>query len=185
MHYNVEDIMSERDIQYDVFTAIKNRRSIRKYKNKEVEEGKLKQILEAGHLAPSAKNVQDWRFVIVRDKQLQQALATAARNQTFVGQAPVVIVCCTVMPEYILSCGQPAGVINGAIALDHMTLAAQALGLGTCWIGAFDPVKVRKICNIPESVGIVELLTLGYAAETPDRRKRKETSEVIFFDKWS
>jgi nitroreductase len=177
--------MSERVIHYDVFTAIRNRRSIRKYKNRKVEEGKLKQIIEAGGLAPSAKNVQDWRFVIVRDKQLRQALVAAAGNQTFIGQAPVVIVCCTVMPEYILSCGQPAGVIDGAIALDHMTLAAQALGLGTCWIGKFDPVKVRKICNIPESVGIVELLTLGYADETPDKRKRKKTREIIFFDKWS
>jgi len=176
--------MSESVTQYKVLAAIKNRRSIRKYKNRKVEEEKLKQILESARLAPSAKNMQDWRFVVVRDKELRQALAAAAGNQTFVGEAPVVIVCCTVMPEYILSCGQPAGVINGAIALDHMTLAAQALGLGTCWIGAFDPVKVRKICNIPESVGIVELLTLGYAAETPGRRQRKNSNEIIFYDKW-
>ncbi len=177
--------MCEGTNNYDVFTVIAERRSIRKYVDRNVEEEKLNQILEAARLAPSAKNMQDWRFVVVRDKKLRQALVTAAGNQLFVGEAPVVIVCCTVMPDYILSCGQPAGVINGAIAIDHMTIAAKALGLGTCWIGAFDPEKVRKICNIPESIGIVELLTLGYAAETPDRRKRKNLEEIIFFDKWS
>lgn len=177
--------MFENNSNSDVFTAIANRRSIRKYEDREVEEVKLKQILEAARLAPSAKNMQDWRFVIVKDKKLRQALVPAAENQTFVGQAPVVIICCTVMPDYILHCGQSAAVINVAIAIDHMTIAAQALGLGTCWIGSFNPAKVRKVCNIPKSVGIVELLTLGYAAEKPVARSRKKLKNIISFDKWS
>lgn len=169
----------------DIFNVIGSRRSIRKYKNKKVEDEKLNQVLEAGRLAPSAKNMQDWRFIVVKDKKLRKSLVSAAANQSFVGEAPVVIVCCTVIPNYILRCGQPAGVIDGAIAIDHMTLAATALDLGTCWIGSFYADKVRKILNIPDSVGIVELLTLGYPAESPHERGRKSLDEIVFYDKWA
>ncbi|MFO7889191.1 MAG: nitroreductase family protein [bacterium] len=70
------------------------------------------------------------------------------------------------------------------MAIDHMTLAAQALGLGTCWIGSFNPSKVRKVCNIPDNIGIVQLLTLGYSAEKPAARSRKKLETIICFDKW-
>ena len=168
----------------DIFETIEIRRSIRRYLDKSVEPEKLTKILDAGRMAPSAKNWQDWRFVVVQNDQTRQRLIQAASDQVFVGQAPVVIACCTVEPDYMMSCGQPLGAIDVAISVDHITLAAAALGLGTCWIGAFDPEKVREILKIPKTVGIVELLTLGYPAENPDARPREELDKLVYYECW-
>ena len=168
----------------DVFEAIKDRRSIRAYQDKLVEKEKLMKVLEAARLAPSAKNMQDWRFVVVQDLETRKKLAEAAAQQGFVAEAPVIIVCCTVQPDYVMRCGQPAGTINVAIAIDHMILAAQALGLGTCWVGAFYADQVRELLKIPENVGIVELLTLGYPAKHPHPTSRLSIHEIVRWGKW-
>jgi len=113
----------------DVFDAIKARRSVRSYLDRDVEEEKLRQVLEAGRLAPSASNRQEWRFVVVRDAQLRQKLVAAAHGQRFVGEAPVVIVACAVQSDHIMPCGHPSHLIDVAIAIDHMTLAARELAM--------------------------------------------------------
>ena len=169
----------------DVFEAIRSRRSIRSYLDKPVEEEKLIQVLDAGRLAPSANNRQEWRFVVVRDKETRQKLAEAACGQRFVAQAPVVIACCAVESDKIMTCGHPAYAIDTAIAIDHMTLAATALGLGTCWIGAFHEDRVREILSIPDSVRVVELLPLGYPKMQPAPRSRKKVDEIVRWGKWS
>jgi len=168
----------------DVFDAIKARRSVRSYLDRDVEEEKLRQVLEAGRLAPSASNRQEWRFVVVRDAQLRQKLVAAAHGQRFVGEAPVVIVACAVQSDHIMPCGHPSHLIDVAIAIDHMTLAARELGLGTCWIGAFDPDEVRRVLGIPGDVEVIELLPLGYPSEWPQARPRKPFEEVVCFDSW-
>lgn len=168
----------------DVFEAIKERRSVRAYDDKPVEKEKLNKIFEAARLAPSAANYQEWRFVVVTEKSKGKALMTAANNQSFVAEAPVVIACCAETDEHKMRCGEQCYPIDVAIAIDHITLAAVALGLGTCWIGSFYPDKVREILNIPETIKVVELLTLGYSADSPRPKNRKTIEEIVHYEEW-
>jgi nitroreductase len=171
-----------------VMEAIAERRSIRSFSGQPVEEEKLLRVLEAGRLAPSARNMQDWKFVVVKDPGLRQRLAEAARNQKFVGQAPVVIVACGTS-DYVMTCDQLTYPIDVAIAVDHMTLAAVEEGLGTCWIGAFYEDKVKEILEVPETVRVVALLPLGYPVEPAKTaeailKPRKTLGEIVVYDGW-
>ena len=168
----------------DVFEAIKARRSIREYLEREVEEEKLQRVLEAGRLAPSAKNIQEWRFIVVREKKTREKLAQAARSQTFVAQAPVCIVGCATITDYRMTCGQKAYPIDLAIAVDHMTLVAVEEGLGTCWIGAFFEDQVKEILKIPEDIRVVTLLSLGYPSFQPPAKSRLPKGRIIYMEKW-
>ena len=168
----------------NVFEAIKQRRSIRSYQDKPIEEDKLLRVLEAGRLAPSAKNLQEWRYVIVKDKDLRKKVAVAANNQYFIAEAPVIIVGCATMADYVLTCGQPAHSIDLAISMDHMTLQAVEEGLGTCWIGAFKEEEVKKLLNIPPEMRVVEIMPLGYPKFIPEAKPRKKLDEIVFYDRY-
>jgi len=168
----------------NVFEAIKLRYSVRRYKDKPVEEDKLRKVLEAGRLAPSAKNRQEWRYVVVRDREKRQKLMTAAKNQRFVGEAPVVIAACAEDDNYVMSCGQLAYPIDVAISIDHMTLVAVEEGLGTCWIGAFWEDQAKEILNIPGNIRIVLLLILGYPADSIKPKSRMPLEEIVMYDEW-
>jgi nitroreductase len=167
----------------DVFEAIRNRYSCRSYKDKEIEREKLNEILEAARLAPSAKNLQDWRFVVVTDKDKKQKLAQAANNQLFLEKAAAIIVACT-NTDYVMRCGQPAGPIDVAIALEHICLQATSLGLATCWIGSFDPDKVRAVTDIPGKIIVVEILALGVPADKAKQPSRWPMENIVCFETW-
>ncbi len=167
----------------NLMRAIRARRSVRAYQDKSVEEEKLLAVLEAGRLAPSARNMQDWRFIVVKDAATRRRLAEAARDQQFVGQAPVVIAACGTS-DLVMTCGQPAYAIDVAIAVDHMTLAAASLGLGTCWIGAFYEDSVKEILGVPPEIRVVTLLPLGYPAEEPSSRGRKSLDDTVAWEHW-
>jgi len=167
----------------DVFTAISQRRSVRAYKAAEVEEEKLKKILEAARLSPSASNQQDWKFIVVRNKERRKKLAKAAFGQSFIGEAPAVIVACGTESKAIMACGQPAYTVNVSIACAFMILQAYELGVGTCWIGAFKEDEVKKILEIPESVRVVAMISLGYPDEPPSERSRKGLDQIVCFDR--
>lgn len=167
----------------DVFEAIENRYSARKYLERPVEEEKLTKLFEAVRLAPSAKNLQEWRFVVARDEKTRHDLAEAA-SQKFVAGAPIVIACCAETDGYVMSCGLESYPIDVAIAIDHLTLAATALGLGTCWIGKFDADEVKRILNIPQNIIVVELLLLGYPSDSPRPKKRLPLTEIVRYDSW-
>ncbi|HEX9934437.1 MAG TPA: nitroreductase family protein [bacterium] len=169
----------------DVFDAIRSRRSIRIYSTRPVERGTLETVLEAARLAPSANNRQEWRFVVVQDQETRHKLAIAAKGQGFVGEAPVVIACCAVESGHVMTCGQSAYTIDLAIAIDHITLAARALDLGTCWVGAFYEERVRNVLGIPDSIRVVGLLTLGYPRENPAPRPRKKLEDIVAYETWS
>jgi len=169
----------------ELWDAIRQRRSIRRYKDQPVEDEKLNRILEAGRLAPSAGNRQEWKYVVVRDKASRQKLIEAANGQEFVGSAAAVIACCAVGVDHVMSCGQPCYPIDVAISMDHMTLAAVEEGLGTCWIGAFKEPAVKEVLGIPEEVRVVELLTLGYPDVEPKPRQRKPLEDMVCYDRWS
>ena len=169
----------------DVLEAIRKRKSVRKYLNKKVEEDKLFAVLEAGRLAPSASNRQEWRFIIVRDQVSKKKLAEAANNQSFIAEASIVIAACAETDEHVMSCGQACYPIDVAIALDHITLAAVELGLGTCWIGAFDEKKVKQILEIPSEVRVVALMPLGYPYDSSVVNKnRLSISEISKYEQY-
>ena len=170
----------------EVMEAILKRRSVRAYEAREVEEDKLLRVLEAGRLSPSASNRQERRFVVVKDAEVRKLLSEAAKNQKFVAEAPVVIAACAAVDtDYVMMCGQLAYPIDTAIAVDHMTLQAVEEGLGTCWIGAFDEDRVKKILGIPEEVRVVSLLPLGYPADVSRPKLRMSLDEIVMREKWS
>jgi nitroreductase len=168
----------------DVFKAISDRRSIRKFKSTEVEQAKIDRILEAGRLSPSASNRQDWKFIVVRDEKLKQALAIAAHGQKSVEQAPVVLIGCGVETESVMPCGQYAYTVDVSIAFSNMILEAFELGLGTCWLGAFDEGAVKKILGIPDDVRVVAMTPIGYPDESPMPRPRKGIGEIVSYDRY-
>ncbi|UCG34954.1 MAG: nitroreductase family protein [Candidatus Omnitrophota bacterium] len=169
----------------NIFDAIRKRRSIRSYQDKAVTDELLTKILEAGRQAPSASNRQEWRFVVVRNKKIREALCKAAKNQPFVKEAPVIIACCAKTDNHVMTCGQPCYPIDVAAAIDHMTLAAVELGLGTCWIGAFHEDEVKNILSVPDDIRVVELLALGYpVSESTSFKERLPLEDIVFFEKW-
>jgi len=169
----------------DVMDAIKQRESVRSYKNMPVEDKKLKLLLEAALLAPSASNRQEWRFVVVTDKKTRRKLMEAAANQDFVAEAPVVIAACAQTDNHIMMCGQPCYPIDIAIAVDHITLKAVEEGLGTCWIGAFDEKAVKSVLRIPPEIRVVALLTVGYPQTLHSKKSRKKLDEIVRYECWS
>lgn len=166
----------------DVHQAIKIRRSVREYKPDPVPEEKLKKVLEAARLAPSARNNQSRKFIVVKDAEKRKELAQAANDQSFIGEAPVVIVAVALEPDYIMSCEVPAYAVDLAIAVDHMTLAAAEEGLGTCWIGAFNQEEVKKVLKIPEKYKVVTLFPLGFPADKPGEKRRKNLEEIVSYE---
>ncbi|MFH1202431.1 MAG: nitroreductase family protein [Candidatus Omnitrophota bacterium] len=170
----------------DVIEAIRKRMSVRNFLDKPIGEDKLKLILEAGRLAPSAKNIQEWVFVAVKDKLTRQKLMQVAKNQAFVAEAPVVIACCATVTDYKMTCGQLAYPIDLAIAITHMSLEATELGIGSCWVGAFYEDPVKEVLGIPGDVRVVELLALGYAKAggQGERQSRKALGEIVRWEHW-
>jgi nitroreductase len=168
----------------DVFTAISQRSSVRSYKATDVEEDKLKKILEAARLSPSASNRQEWKFIVVKNKETKKKLAKAAFGQSFIGEAPVVVVACGTESGSIMACGQPTHTVDVSIACAYMILQAYELGLGTCWIGAFREDEVKKILKIPERVRVVAVIPLGYPEELPSKKSRKRLDQIVCFEKY-
>jgi len=172
----------------DLFEVIEKRRSIRKFKPKPVYKRDLKKILEAGRLAPSGGNRQPWYFIVVGDSETKEALAIVANNQKFIADAHTVIVAIgdpgttlTKLP-YKLSSTRTPYKQDPMIAVEHMVLAATALGYGTCWIGAFSEAEVKRILKIPENLAVIALLPIGVPDESPPPRPRKAFTEIFFKD---
>ncbi|UCE81293.1 MAG: nitroreductase family protein [Methanobacteriota archaeon] len=161
----------------DVATAIESRRSIRNYERRNLPAELLEKVLDAARLAPSANNAQNWNIIVVTDRALLERLVPVSGNQRFVGA-------CSAYLIGVSKPGDEMSVIDTTIALDHVTLRAVELGLGTCWIGDFDPEGVKRLLNIPEGYEASICLTLGYPADAPSSRKRKQLSELIMSDGW-
>ena len=168
-----------------ILKEIVERYSVRKYLDKDVEEEKLREVLEAGRLAPSACNYQPWKFIVVRDKETRKKIAEPTTWAKFIAEAPVLIVACKVRDGFLMGGWYDSAILDIGIALDHMTLQATHLGLGTCWIGDFNENLVKELLEIPENVRVVALLTLGYPREKKiPKKKRKPFEEVVSFEKF-
>jgi nitroreductase len=169
----------------DVYEAIRTRKSVRAYSDRPVDEATLHRVLEAARMAPSARNGQEWRFVVVRDRAVRERIAVEAARQPFIGTAAVLLACCGISDGRIMRCGQAAYPIDVAIAMDHLSLAAAAEGLGTCWIGAFDEALVKEILGIPDGVRVVELMPLGHPEDPASMAKSRLTlEEIVRWDRW-
>ena len=168
----------------DVLEAIKKRISVRAYQDKPIPEEKLRKILEAARLAPSARNSQDYQLIVVKDENIRRELADGDTSEPFIYTAPVVIVAVALKPEYVMPGGIPAHPVDIAIAIDHITLVAVKEGLGSCWIGGFNQARVKEILAIPDKYQVVVLLSLGYPAENPDRKARKPLRQITSYDRF-
>ena len=145
--------------------AIRTRRSVRAYKPDPIPDGVLEKVLDCARLAPSANNVQPWHFVVVKDRAKRREIAQLAAGQSFVGEAPAVIVCCgkRYTDRYSWISGNMY-LVDCTIAIDHLTLAARNEGLGTCWVGAFDHELLKKAVDIPRGYDIIMLIPIGHPA---------------------
>ncbi|OQX53982.1 MAG: nitroreductase [Candidatus Aminicenantes bacterium 4484_214] len=170
----------------EVLEAIRKRRSIRKYKGDPLPEDTFHRILEAGRLAPSGKNFQPWKFIVVRDERIKRQLAEASARQYFIAEAPIIIVACGFPEQSYARLGRymSSWAVDVAIALQQMMLQATAEGVGTCWIGAFEEQEVKKILQVPEEVRVLGLTPLGYPAEDPPARPRKPLEQIISYDRY-
>jgi nitroreductase len=161
---------------------VKKRYSVRAYESRPVEDDKLKQVLEAARLAPTGANRQSFQLIVVHTAGREEELRAIYSRDFFV-QAPVIVCACATTPE-----GQPyneaGGYRNVAIVMDHLILAATELGLGTCWIGAYDPAAARRILGIPENAHPVVFATIGYAKDEPRPKVRKPIEELVRYEHW-
>ncbi|MBN2098943.1 MAG: nitroreductase family protein [Dehalococcoidia bacterium] len=164
----------------EVLEAIRDRRSIRRYDRRDVPEEKLMQVLEAGRWAPSAHNSQPRKFVVIRDEETRKQLARIAAYGGFLADAPVAIAV-VIDPS---SSNHP--VEDGAAATQNMLLAAHAVGIGSCWIGAYGSgyeAKARRILGVPVDKRLLSLISLGYAADSGSST-RVELSKLICFERF-
>ena len=168
----------------EVREAINKRESVRSFLDREIAEDKLRSVLEAARLAPSAANRQPWKFVVVKDSNRREELSKAAGGQRYVREAPVVIVAVATDTQSIMPCNVPAYPVDLSIAVVHMSLAAVDEGLGTCWIGAFSQEKVRAIIGIPDDHTVVALLPLGYPKTLRGVKNRKSIDEIVCYDRF-
>ncbi|HEY49832.1 MAG TPA: nitroreductase [Dehalococcoidia bacterium] len=179
----------------ELMQAIKERRSVRKYKPDPVSDEKIDAVLEAARWAPSWANTQCWRFIVVRDPELKERLAGTLKPESnraiaAIKQAPVTIVACAQLAKagyYKGEQGTDKGdwfMFDVALAMQNLTLAAHAIGLGTVHVGFFDARAVAELLDVPEGVAVVEMTPLGYPDEKPSPPNRRELAESVFYGKY-
>ena len=162
--------------------VIKNRYSVRAYKPVPVEDEKINEILEAARLAPTACNLQPFKFIVVHTKGKEEELTRIYRGSWF-SQAPLVICACVVESEgWVRKDGANYSFIDLAIAVDHLVLAATDLGLGTCWVGAFDVKAAREVLKLPDDIEPVIFIPLGYPDDKPGVKLRKPIEELVRYE---
>lgn len=169
-----------------VLEIIRERRSVRRYREDPIPDEVFRRVMEAARLAPSGKNLQPWKFIAVRAADTKRRLAEAARGQMFIARAPVILVACA-FPErsYQRQGGyMQSWPIDVACAIDHLMLQACEEGLGTCWIGAFEEREVKPLLDIPEEVRVVALTPLGWPDEKPRDRGRLPLDEILSGEKF-
>jgi nitroreductase len=163
---------------------IKERRSVRLYDlKKDVPDDLVQQILESAISAPSAGNVQPWHFYVTRDRSIKGQIVRAAYGQSFIAEAPVVIIVCANLKEASYSYGSRGAELyciqDTAAAIQNMLLTVHSMGLGSCWIGAFDEKSVARIINCPNTMRPIAVLPIGYPAEFPKPPGRRNLESVV------
>lgn len=168
----------------EFYEVLKKRRSIRKYKTLPVEQDKLDRILGAARIAPSAKNLQPWHFIVIKDEGIKLRLKEAYGQDWFVNAPVIVCVCGEPAKAWIRRDGKSYLDVDIAITFEHLILAAAAEELGTCWIGAFDPAAVKRVLGLPGGIEPIAMTPLGYPDEAPRPFLRKSMAEIVRKDTW-
>ncbi|MFH1409801.1 MAG: nitroreductase family protein [Nanoarchaeota archaeon] len=172
----------------DVLECIRSRRSVRHYLSKEVEWEHVGRVVQAGKAAPSAGNQQNWKFIVVQDKAKRALISEACVQQYWMQHAPVHIVVVAEPQKarqfYGIRGERLYSIQNCAAAVQNMLLAAHSLGLGSCWVGAFDEDMVRRAVGIPEYVRPQSIVTLGHAAQIPAEPGEYRIYDLLHIEKW-
>jgi nitroreductase len=164
--------------------VVSKRYSCRAYRPDPVADDKLKQVLEAARLAPTAANRQPFQLVVVHSQGREADLGRIYSHSWF-AKAPLVIgICSLTGGGWTRRDGKNYNDVDAAIAMDHLILAAADLGLGTCWIGAFDVAAAREVLGLPEDVVPVVFTPLGYPADSPGPKHRKPLTELVRYERW-
>lgn len=176
--------------------TIQKRRSIRKYKDQPVDDDLLLQILDCGRLAPSDSNTQPWNFIVVRSDEMRAKIAEVSHKQDWMMGAPVFIVCVAdirvtttddgpmEVNEQTPGIGPKQIILDTAIAGENMVIAAESLGLGTCWVSWYIQDEIRPVLGIPNDKYVVAVITLGVPDQEPKQRPRRSITEVVRYERW-
>lgn len=174
---------------------IEERRSIRKYKNRQVEEEKIREILESGRIAPSGSNTQPWHFIVIKSEEMRKKVSYVCHDQKWMLQAPVFIACvadirCRIK-EGDISINDKSSenevkliIRDTSLAIENMILQASEAGLGTCCVAWFTENEIRPVLNIPDDKYVVAVITVGYSDEQPKMRPRKSLEEIVHYEQW-
>lgn len=178
-----------------MFESILSRRSVRKYLDKDVPQDMIMQILEAARQAPSACNIQPWKFIVIRDEDVKKAVVAADHNQQWMLSAPVFL---AFVADPAMRDGIDYGYVDetcdamdlkramrdtGA-AIENAILAAEELGLSTCWTAWFTQADMKPALGIPDDKYVVGIVTVGYGAESPAARPRIALEDMVIYDQW-
>ena len=173
----------------DFYTVVRTRRSVRSYRPDPIPDDVLKRIFEAVRTAPSGSNRQPWKYILVNSPELKKALAPLCGGQSFIARAPTLVAACGRNIHYNRGgyMGDFSVLVDIAIGVDHLTLAAREEGLGTCWIGSFDNEKIKELLSIPEDMNVVALTPLGYPTSEEvfsPPGQRKPIEEIVCWNKY-
>ncbi|MEM5766146.1 MAG: nitroreductase family protein [Candidatus Aenigmatarchaeota archaeon] len=167
----------------EFFDVIKKRHSVRSFTSRPIEESKIKEILEATNSAPSAGNLQSYKIFLIQDDEKKRELALASLAQSFVAEAPIVLVFCADPgrsgKKYSKRGKNLYSIQDATIAAAYAQLAATALGLASCWVGAFEDKEVLKILGDPEGLVPIAIIPIGYPAEQPSPTNRRKLDELV------
>lgn len=159
------------------------RYSVRDYKATPVEKEKLYQVLEAGRIAPSAVNYQPWHFIVITDESVKSRVSECYARDWFKTVPAIIIVCGDHAKSWKRKDGKDHCDLDAAIAVDHMTLAATELGLGTCWVCAFDAKRCHEVLGLPENLEAIAMMPIGYAADNQEpEKKRKSLADIVSWE---
>ncbi|MCD4759379.1 nitroreductase family protein [archaeon] len=167
--------------------CIKTRRSIRKFLDKRISDEKIADILDSARYAPSAGNIQNWKFIIVRNKKTIEKLANLCADQVWVETATVLIVVCNDQSEVKRMYKKRAELFstqNCAAAIQNILLKANSLGIASCWVGVYNGDRVKAELKVPVELKIDAIIPLGYAAREQEPVKRIDLENLVFFEEW-
>jgi len=168
----------------DFLELARQRYSVRAYKSDPVEDDKLRQVLEAARLAPTACNLQPFQLLVIHTKGREAELGRIYHAAWFV-KAPILICACGITSQsWVRRDGENYCYVDVTIAMDHLILAATALGLGTCWVAAFDPIAAREVLKLPDDVRPIAFTPLGYPDTRPGDKSRKSLDELVRYEHW-